>query len=446
MRPRYAVLAALLLTYIWRYHDMAPQIQPLRLATLATLLSWGFLLVQPRARQLGRAFRLPYVALVGLWVAWMGVTVPQALVPELAWADWWEGQFRTFTLFLFVLGCVVSFGMVRATLAIHVVGAATITFFYVKGGFPLWGSPVPMYDVNDMALHLNMVLPFTLYFAMTLKDPRVRFGLWALAGFMAVSVLMTQSRGGFLTLGVILLVLWVRVKGIQWWVRLLPGVALVIGFFFLPAPVKERLSTLFTPTQDYNYSDDQGRIEIWRRGLGYLQQHPVTGVGVSNYPVAEATLSTAAQRDGQAPARVAHNSFLEVATETGIPGFILYMGIFLFAGRNLLRTRARLGRFRGNPEATELTLLADFLLLSLVAFCVGGFFLSMGYTAMLMALFATIAGFELSARDWMRQRRAAAAQAVALRAGKVVASPVRIPGGSPPIPSRTMRSLGGPTT
>ncbi|MEX1258878.1 MAG: O-antigen ligase family protein [Gemmatimonadota bacterium] len=398
---RNGVLAALVLTYIWRYHDMAAILQPFRLAAIATVASWGYLVFEPRMSQLGRALKLPYVWMLVVWMLWVAATSPAAIDPDRAWDAWLNTHSKSLTMALFTLTCLVSFRAVRGLMAVHVLGAATLTYFYVKGGFPLWGTPVSMYDVNDLALLLNMVLPMTLYFAFSEKDTKIKAVLWIIAGMMAVSILMTQSRGGFLTLGLLLLVLWVRVRGIKWWVRLVPAIALVVGFFFLPASVQDRLSTLFSPTEDYNYADQEGRVEIWKRGMGYLADRPITGVGTLNFPVAEATLSPQAQRGLPAGARVSHNSFVEVATETGYPGIILYLGMFLTAFLALFRLRRTCARVRGSSQAAELTLCADCLMLSLMAFCVGGFFLSMGYIAMLFSLFALIAGLEITAAQWL---------------------------------------------
>jgi probable O-glycosylation ligase (exosortase A-associated) len=373
------------------------------LAAFATVASWAFLVLAPNARQLGQALRLPYVLLMVVWVLWTGAMVPNALDPERAWTIWSDGSVKTLTMFLFVLGFLVSLASVRALMAVQILGAATLTFFYVKGGFPLWGTPVPMYDVNDLALHLNMALPMVLFFAMSIDGRRIRVGLWVLAVFVAVSILMTESRGGFLTLGILFTALWVGARGIKIWMRLVPAIALIVGFFFLPEPVQDRLSTLFSLTEDYNYTEEQGRVEIWKRGLGYLSDHPLTGVGIANFPVAEQTLSDRALYTGTAPARVTHNSFLQVAAETGIPGFLLYLGAFLTAFHRLGHLRGRLKRVRNSPVAGELALMSGFLFMSLLAFCVGGFFLSLGYTPVLFSVIALIAGFDIHVSRWLRE-------------------------------------------
>jgi O-antigen ligase len=164
-----------------------------------------------------------------------------------------------------------------------------------------------------------------------------------------------------------------------------------VGFFFLPEASRERLSTLFSPTEDYNYTDEDGRVEIWTRGLGYLAEHPITGVGASNFPIAEATLGIGGNR-------VAHNSFLEVAAETGYPGFFLYVGAILLALWRLGRIRRKLARIRGAPEASRMMLCADALTMSLIAFCVNGFFLAQGYAPVLMSVVAMVGGLEIAAK------------------------------------------------
>jgi probable O-glycosylation ligase (exosortase A-associated) len=390
--PRNMVLVGLLLTYIWRYHDMAPPLQPLRLAAIATVASWILLVLAARVSLLKAAIGTPYVALAITWLLWTALTVIGALDANLAWEAWWSGQTKTLTMMLFVVTCLTSIDSIRAVYAVHALGAATLTFFYTKGGYPLWGSPVPMYDVNDLALHLNIALPMVLFLALSVKARVVSMGLWALALLMAVSILMTQSRGGLLTLGTTVVIIWLRFRGVKWWVRVVPPVALIGGFFLLPTAAQERLSMLFSPTEDYNYSEDFGRVETWKRGMNYLAQYPVMGVGIANFPVAEATISPRALAGEWAPARVAHSSVAEVAVETGVPGISMYLLMLIFAFVRLNRLRKRLG---SAPETLrEVGLMADVLWLSLLAFSVGGLFLSMGYAPILFSLIALLAGLE----------------------------------------------------
>ena len=143
-------------------------------------------------------------------------------------------------------------------------------------------------------------------------------------------------------------------------------------------------STVFSPSADYNMTAERGRIAIWKRGGTYLLDRPITGVGFRNFVVAESTLSPAAQR-GDARGMVAHNSIVEVFVETGLVGGALYLMMLGSALTHMWRHRRRLDRplrIR-NPQARLST---EFLLISVIAFVIGGFFLALGYTPIFFAL------------------------------------------------------------
>ena len=393
---REGVLALLLLTYIWRFHDLAPFVAPLRLAAIATVSSWIFLVLQPNLGRLGQAMVLPQIVLFMAWSAWLLLSVQTALDPTIAW-DYVNGVHKGYvTMLLFMVATIASLRQVHLALIVHVFGALVIAFYYAKGGFALWGSPVSMYDVNDLALILNMTIPIAIYYALVEKHPGVQRAFWATAILFAVCALMTRSRGGFLTLGIVTFALMLRVRGLSWKVRIIPPVVLVVGFFFLPEDVSERLSTLFTASEDYNVTDEEGRIQIWTRAWGYMWDHPLLGVGANNFPIAERTLSEAARVGLSVRGFVTHNSFLQVGTESGVVGGLLFILMIFFAWQRLASLAKRFRRASAE-EAREFVLLCQLLKISLLAYCVGGFFLSMGYSPYLMSLVAVIAGLELAA-------------------------------------------------
>ncbi len=394
LRP--VVLGLIILTYVWRFHDLAPFIGPLRLAAISTVLSWVFLVFQPRWGTLSRAAKLPYVWAFLVWSVWILISAQYALNSAVANAYWQDVHLTSMTMFLFVLLSLEDLRHVQLAIVAHVIGAFIGAFFYAKGGFPTWGSPMPQYDVNEFALLLLMTLPFVIFFATTEENSKLRLAFWGLAVLMTIAVLMTRSRGGFLTTGVLLGILLVRGRGLSLKARILPPIVLLIGFSFLPADVTDRLSTLFNPSEDYNVSDEEGRVEIWKRGLGYLEDRPVFGVGALNFPIAEITLSARAQAGGIERGFVTHNAFLQVASETGVLGGGLFIFMIVSA---MWRMRSLAGRYkkRPDPESQDFVLLCDMTQLSFVAFCVGGFFLSVGYGSMLLAMVAITAGVELNA-------------------------------------------------
>lgn len=404
--PRFAVLALLLFTYVWRFQDLSTALMPFRLAALATIGVMAFLFLQPRVGHLRQAWRMRGLPLMITFIAWMAIVLPFGLDPARSWADWTGTHIKTVGLMLFVAAFATSVDNVKRIMALHIAGASVLAAFYVKGGFPLWGTPVSMYDVNDLALHLNMCVPMIFYFSVVARRKSARLALYALLGVFAVCILMTQSRGGFLTLGMLGIVTLVRMRGASLWVRAFPFAFLLATYPLLPEPTQARLKTLFSPKDDYNFESEEGRIEIWKRGLGYLAAYPITGVGNSNFLIAERTISARAREDNFG-GKVSHNSFVEVSAETGYPGFVLYLSALIVAVFTAFRLAKELAR-RRDPVSQDIGAVASALGISIFCFFIGGFFLSMAHMQFLMTLIATVAGLNaivLRQRD--QERRAA---------------------------------------
>lgn len=391
-QPRFAVLAAILFTYVWRFQELSDALGAFRLAALATVGMALVFLHKPRLAHLRLAFKTSALPLMICFIVWMGLIIPLGLDPGRSWFEWSGTHVKTILLLVFVASCASSVDNVKRIMALHIVGAAVLAAYYVKSGFPLWGTPVTSYDVNDLALHLNMSIPMVLYFSVASRRSAVRVGLWVLLGVFAVCILMTQSRGGFLTLGVLGLLTMVRMKGVSVWMRAFPFVLLLATYPLLPEATRARLSTLFSPKSDYNFESEEGRIEIWKRGLGYVAAHPITGVGNANFVVAERTISARA-RENSVRGMVSHNSFIEVAAETGVPGFVLYVSALLAATVVAFRLAKDLARRRGDANQ-DAGAVASALSISIFAFFIGGFFLSLAHMQLLMTLIATVAGLK----------------------------------------------------
>ena len=72
-----------------------------------------------------------------------------------------------------------------------------------------------------------------------------------------------------------------------------------------------------TSEEDYNHTSETGRLQIWSRGIGYMLQNPLLGLGPANFPAAEGTLSPFAERQQWGIGvrwNAAHNAFLQVMT------------------------------------------------------------------------------------------------------------------------------------
>lgn len=158
-------------------------------------------------------------------------------------------------------------------------------------------------------------------------------GSWigAVAGALVLLVVLPRARRAVVLVGVPAVVL-----------------AAALGAFAPEAPqvqvVGDRLSTLRDPSS--NPYDDRPRI--WQEGRRQVALDPWTGHGPGSFPVLSTTSASQAQT---VRAEHAHSLLLTAASEVGLPGAALLVGLgvaLCFAARDGLR------RLRGSPEAALL--------------------------------------------------------------------------------------------
>lgn len=158
------------------------------------------------------------------------------------------------------------------------------------------------------------------------KNPVLRGLLLGAIGLQVWAVVVTYSRGAALGLGVALAVYLFSGTG-----RKMKSVAVVaavvVGLLALaPAQFWNRTSTIASYEEDVSA---MGRIYAWRTAGNILEKRPLTGVGAAAFTHAWATF---APGEAGSHAFVAHNLFLEVAAELGIPtlvGFLALVGACL---------------------------------------------------------------------------------------------------------------------
>lgn len=203
-------------------------------------------------------------------------------------------------------------------------------------------------------------------FALMLRG-RARW-LSALALFVvAVGLLQTMTRSaivGLLVGSAVVVVVALPRRG-WWWVgagAVAVGIVLATGEHFVP----ERLWQRITPETLMEGRNAQARFDMWRAGLGMIADHPWTGVGdVSLGELSEPYYSREPERlHGHM-----HNNLVQVAVIWGLPGLVLFLGLFVA----LLRapwSRWRAAQRAGSSWAAGWSLGA---IGAVVAFFVAGF-------------------------------------------------------------------------
>lgn len=253
------------------------------------------------------------------------------------------------------------------------------------------------YDANDIGVILVVGIPLILATIEMSRRTGKIIGLGVL-GWAGIALARSGSRGAFV--GLLLLVPVFLV-----WVRHIPVLykAAAVGFLaaalLVAAPTGywQQMQSLTRPTEDYNWESETGRRKVAQRGLSYMKDHPLTGLGVDNFGKAEWTISEMAQNRFRArgiKGSAAHNTWLQAGAEMGIPGLILWCMMVLGTLYAVARERLRLPASwrHGDYDQRVLFILATYLPLSILGFALTSTFVSFAYVDPMYFLAAMSAG------------------------------------------------------
>ena len=294
-------VALMLFTYVWRLQDAFPILGKAQLAAIALLAALLYFAGTKQAVRRVRLIQGPTTKLVTTLVVIMMIGVPFSL---------WVGHSATFVLkgmlpnILFLILVAASVRTVRDIewyALVNLYGALVYTtvvslFFRVGGDGRLGG--LIFYDANDFALVMVCTIPFAVYFLEKGQRKSRRLAAVLTLTMIFTAMVKSGSRGGFLGLIAVMLYVLLRYRAIPSRVRLAATVAGVALFFgFASDRYWTSMGTILHPQSDYNYKDDVGRVEVWKRGVGYMIHNPVVGVGVSAYAVSYTHLTLPTNRE-----------------------------------------------------------------------------------------------------------------------------------------------------
>jgi O-antigen ligase len=309
-------------------------------------------------------------------------------------------RYLAFLLFMpFVLVSVRTHDDLR-----RVVYALALTFVIV---FPYalrqmfrYGSRLGtgLYETNYFAANLVLVIPIAFAIARLELVPWRR-RLWTGAGvLLVVELLLTASRGGLLGLIVAASAYVYRRRGLA---ATLGGLVLIIAAaLVLPTGLAERtLATLDpdAPQPPGLEQSNRAHVALAWAGLRMIIDAPFTGVGPQNFKALSQAYAPELNQ-----AYIAHNTYLELAAELGLPVLAIFLWLLLQVFRSF--NRAATGAASGAPSVApggsaadaratrELAGWADGLRSGLLGFVVSGAFISAQYEKMFwVVVFLSIA-------------------------------------------------------
>ena len=382
--------------YVWRIPILMPTLlTPLRLGIVTTaiaLLAW--VNVNDPMRRWDVLQKLtPIKLLIGICILAVA-GIPLGIYPQKS-LNFVRVTYSGVAMFLLLTTASIrTRADIKRLMFMHVIGATIFCLYVFRTEVGASGrlSHLPSYDANDFAMLLVCTLPLAVYFMRTGAKVLTRvFVGFAMALFVVILV-RTGSRGGFLGFIAAMLYLLFRFKGIPVRIRI-AAIAMGVVTLSLAGTDKywELMGTLKNPEEDYNYTKAGGRWQIWQRGLGYVEDHPIVGLGFGNFGAAEAwsDLNRARMKQGKGWISAApHNSFVQVATESGVIGFVLFIALLVVS----LRACSQRAPPDPTPEQRDEQAMASALAGALVGYCVAGFFLSQAYSAYLYSLLGIVAG------------------------------------------------------
>jgi probable O-glycosylation ligase (exosortase A-associated) len=381
-----------------------PILGSMRIAFLAAGLAIGAHVIDRTMRQRAITPMYTEIGIALSLVVWSVVTIPLSYWPGGS-VEVLTDHYLKAIAFFWLLGTVTT-NLARArTLAWTLVLcsiplAATGMHNYFVGMFLSTGVPglkrIYGYDggsglvgnPNDLALMLNLIIPITAAAALGARRRWMKWLAWSTLGLSAVTVILTFSRAGFLTLlttFVMFLVILARRKS--------PAAAAVLMIAALAVPPLlphgyiDRLSTITNIATDRTGSA-HGRWDDLHLAGEVILTNPVIGVGIGQ--------DVLALRDERGTGWTSvHNAYLQYAVDLGIPGFLLFVWLHISCFRS---ARAVEKRTSGDPALRELAQLGQGVQIALLSFAVAAFFHPIAY----QFYFFTIGGLAIALKNACR--------------------------------------------
>lgn len=405
-RPWDALLIALaiyLLAAVGRIHQLFPLLLPLKpllLASATAIALQYFIPVSPVGRDPRVVWRPGPLRWMLLLLAWGLLSIPGALWVGGAFHTVFDVLIKAVVMAVILAGAVRSVGDVERLAGIYFGGlalySAVVLMRFRVGGDDWRLNKLYYYDANDFATVAVTALPIGLYFLLRGKGPLVRVGAAIGLAMTTTAFVWSGSRGGFVAAIVVGLYILFGYSTIAFrWRLLATGLVVIVLSATASDEYWEKMRTLIHPADDYNLESNEGRKAIWIRGYGYMMGHPILGVGAGNFPTAEGTISPNAVRQSVGRGvkwQAAHNSYVQIGAELGIPG-LLWFVLMLGSALTVLLRRRRRPRDALPPDPRGRPL-AQALAAALIGYVAGALFLSLAYAEapyMLVALAAGLA-------------------------------------------------------
>lgn len=386
------------MVYLWtlisigRPQDIFPFLQDLYPGKIVAALSLGaFLLFNNEASKNGKSFwSFQDFRLIMAFAFMAVISTPFGYYPGMSVEFLGEFLFK-FGLYLYLVIRLINTkerieGFLYTIIISGVAMGVAAVLQQKTGGRTHVGD---MYDPNDLAMLMVTILPISFMSIFVVKRLLAKILLLLCSTFLLVAITTTQSRGGFIGLVIVAIcIIFIKIKKVSRIKRIIP--IAILGFIFIYSmggEYKDRIRSIFE-----NTDEGAGRILVWKRTLFIIKDHPILGVGPNAFMTAYGDYLANDRFEGELSRtsaggkwQTAHNSFLLVLAELGLPGLIIFVSILYLTFRNLRRIMKL--PLADNEESKNIKYHATALMISLAGFLTCSFFLSQAYNGLIYVIF-----------------------------------------------------------
>lgn len=380
----FAALLAFLIVLLLAPQALFPVLSPFRLALVAAI---GGIAAHALDRFLARrpiSIVTREIVLAGCLAAWAVLGVPFSYWPGGSLSlllDLFIKSLAVFWLIANLVGTPARFRAVALTLVLASVPLASVAVMNFLSGDVVAGGDhqsvkrIVGYDApltrnpNDLALTLNLILPFSVAFLIRARSAFARAILLGTVVLVAAAVVLTFSRAGFLTLATMLaLYLWKLSRSPRraWAVAVV--LLALLALPFLPGSYLDHMGTITDMRSDQTGSA-QARWGGMVAAAKLALEHPILGVG--------AGMNILALNEAQGPVwKEVHNVYLEYGADLGLPGLALFLALFWSCFSQARRAQRATAGVQGLGDIFHYAVAVE---VSLAAFAVAAMFHPVGY-------------------------------------------------------------------
>ena len=329
--------------------------------------------------------------LILLFVALFSINSLFAIAPWGLVKFWYLMALKSF-LFLVILGALLTDR--RRIHALVWVMVISLGYYGVKGGaftivtggnnHVVGSANSVLGDNNQLAVALLITLPMMNYLRLQSRHQIIRTGLVITMILTLFAIVGTYSRGALIALAAVAAFLWWNTRG-----KILSGIGLAVGLTLAISFMPSQWVARMTSIEHYKKDDSaESRITVWHQALGIALARPLNGGGFRCTAIAESLH----QYYPEATPRAVHSIWFQVLGQQGFPGFFVWLAMQILGFVNIRRVR---WLARGDPSRLWAGDFARMVEVSMIAYLVGGSFLSLGYYdyyfTILVALSSTVA-------------------------------------------------------